>query len=414
MKTNSLKKDYIWNTVGALTISATSLIYTVIMSRFCNLNDVGIFSFAFSFACMIVTLASFGGRTFQVTDTKGEIKTSTYIITRYITVLLSYLLVIIFALIKNYNIEKTLIILILCIFKFLEELSDVYYGILQKRKKLYKVGQYQFIKSIINIILFCIGIIFIKNLIVTVLLITLNNTIFLFCIERKKAEKLETWHLKFDKKEIIALLEVNFYICGFTFFSTYLINAPKYAIDTYLTNDIQAIFNMLIMPATLMLLIGGFIINPILVDVAEKYEKRKNNELKSMITKVICYLLLFGVLALIASYFLGTWALGIIYGLSFTKYKTELLIVIVGAILYTFVTILGQILIAFRKIKIQLVIAVLCSIFAYVISNVLVPKLGLSGGIYSYLITMIFRTICYIPLIFSIFKKGTSDKNEKN
>ena len=107
MKTNNLKKDYIWNTIGVLTMSMTSLLYTMIMSRFYNLNDVGVFSFAFSFACMMVTLASFGGRTFQVTDTKGEIKTSTYIITRYITVILSYILVIIFILLKNYNLNKT-------------------------------------------------------------------------------------------------------------------------------------------------------------------------------------------------------------------------------------------------------------------------------------------------------------------
>lgn len=414
MKVNNLKKDYIWNTIGALTISSTSLIYTMIMSRFCNLNDVGIFSFAFSLACMMVTLASFGGRTFQVTDTKDEIKTSSYIITRYMTVLLSYVLIIIFVLIKNYNAEKTIIILLLCVFKFLEEISDVYYGILQKHKRLYNVGQYQFIKSIINIILFFIGIKFIENLIVSILLITVNNLIFSFLIERRKATKEETWKIQFNKKEIIKLLKVNFYICGFTFFSTYLINAPKYAIDTYLSDNIQAIFNMLIMPATLMLLIGGFIINPILVDVAEKYEKNKLEELKVTIKKVVLLLLLIGVVALIGSYFLGTWALGIVYGLNLSRYKIELLLVIIGAILYTFATIVGTILIAFRKIKIQLAIAIVCAVFAYILSNILVPKLGLFGGICSYLIIMIFRTICYIPLLFSLFKKGKGEINEKN
>ena len=136
---NNIKKNYIWNTIGALTISLTSLFYTMILSRFSDINSVGIFSFGFSFACMMVTLASFGGRTYQVTDTKDEIKTSTYILTRYITVLATFILVIIFLLFKNYSTEKNIIIVLLCTFKFFEEISDVYYGIIQKKKKLYKV-----------------------------------------------------------------------------------------------------------------------------------------------------------------------------------------------------------------------------------------------------------------------------------
>lgn len=410
---NNIKREYLWNTIGALVMSFTSLIYTMIMTRYCNLNAVGMFSFGFSFACMMVTVASFGGRTFQVTDTQSEIKTSTYIITRYITVIFSYLLVILFVLFKNYNLEKNIIILILCIFKFLEELSDVYYGVLQRHKNLYKVGQFQFFKSIMNVILFFIGIKFINNLIISIVLVTINNMIFLFVIERKKAKQTEKWTVEFDKKEVFKLLKINLFICGYTFLTSYIVNAPKYAIDSYLTSDMQAIFNMLIMPATLMFLLGGFIINPILVDIAEKHEKKKTDEIKKIIKKILVILLILGVIALIGTYFLGTWALEIVYNISFEKYKLHLMLVILGAILYTFTTILATIFIAFRKIKIQLILAIICTIFAFVISDILVSKLGLIGGFYSYLITMIFRTLCYLPLLINLLKKEMC-KNEEN
>ena len=229
--------------------------------------------------------------------------------------------------------------------------------------------------------------------------------IFVFFIERKKSIKEEKWCLEFNKKAILKLLGVNLFICAYNFLSFYLVNAPKYAIDTYLTNDMQAMFNMLVMPATLMLLIGGFIINPILVDIAEKYEKNKKQELKNIIIKIIGLLLIFGIMALVGSYFCGTWFLQIVYGLSFKKYKMHLLLVIIGAILYTFTTILGTVFIAFRKIKVQLVIAIGTTLFAFVISEYLVSNFGLIGGFYSYLATMIFRTMCYIPLIITVFKK---------
>ena len=70
---NNLKKDFFWYILGTLIFCSTSLIYTIIITRYTSLNDSGIFTFAFSFACLMVTLASFGGRTYQITDVKNEI-----------------------------------------------------------------------------------------------------------------------------------------------------------------------------------------------------------------------------------------------------------------------------------------------------------------------------------------------------
>ena len=228
---------------------------------------------------------------------------------------------------------------------------------------------------------------------------------FALILERKDAKKEKNWNFEFDKKEILKLLKINIYICLYTFLSSYLINAPKYAIDTYLTTDIQAIFNMLIMPATLMLLIGGFIINPILVDIAEIYKEKNYKKIKSIIKKIISLLMILGILGLICTYFFGTNILELIYGIEFSLYKVELLIIILGATLYTLTTILGTIFIAFRKIKIQVIIVVICSIFAFIISNELVKYYGMIGGVYSYLFTMIFRLCCYIPLLFTLRKE---------
>lgn len=407
----NLKKNIVWNTIGTLTISFTSLIYTMIMTRYCNLDEVGIFSFCFSFACMMVTLASFGGRTYQVTDVKNEISISTYIITRYITVLFSFLLVIIYILLKDYVQLKNIILLLLCLFKFFEEISDVYYGIFQKKEQLYKVGQFQFIKSIINIALFFVGIKIFNNFIVSILLITCNNIIILL-IERSMSKKIINWKFKFNIKEILKLLSVNFFICGYTFLSSLLVNSPKYAIDKYLTNDAQAIFNMLIMPATLVMLIGGFLINPIIVDIADKFNNKKIKDIKSVCIKILLILLVIGLSGLIFTYFIGTDLLEIIYNLSFYKYKKHLILVIIGAIIYTLTTILGTILIAIRKIKIQFYISIICSIFALIISDYFVIKYNLFGGFLSYLIIMIIRLIFYIILLLYVLKKG--DFNEKS
>ena len=88
------------------------------------------------------------------------------------------------------------------------------------------------------------------------------------------------------------------------------------------------------------------------------------------------------------------------------------MLVILGTILYTFVTILSTISIDIRKIKIHFIISIIYSIFATISANILVMKYDLIGGFYSYLITMIFRTLCYLPLLISLFKEEkTYEKN---
>ena len=79
MKDN-LRKNIIWNTVGVLTFSLTSLLYTIILMRYSTLKITGIFSFGFALACTTTALAALGGRTYQVTDVKNELSSFTYIL----------------------------------------------------------------------------------------------------------------------------------------------------------------------------------------------------------------------------------------------------------------------------------------------------------------------------------------------
>ena len=47
-----------------------------------------------------------------------------------------------------------------------------------------------------------------------------------------------------------------------SFLTMYLINSSKYAIDGVLSDDIQAIFGIIIIPATIMTLITQFVVHP--------------------------------------------------------------------------------------------------------------------------------------------------------
>lgn len=410
-ESNNIKKNIVWNTIGVLTISSTSLLYTLILTHFCNLKDVGIFSFAFSFACMMITLASFGGRTIHITDSNNNNSNISYIITKYITVLITFLIVLIYITIKSYSITKTTLIIILCLFKFFEEISDVYYGVLQKENYLYKVGIFQTVKSIINIILFTLIIVFSKNIILSSSSILIVNILFALIIERHAAKTANNWKFELKIKEIKNILYQNFYVCFFTFLTSYIISSPKYAIDKYLIDDMQAIFNIILMPATFIYLLAGFILSPFMVEISKEIEKKEYDKSKKRVIKIISIILLLGIISLIGCYYCGIPILNIIYGIDLTAYKFGFLIIILGSIMYSISVAISTVLIAYRELKIQTIISLVLSILSYLICNILVKKLSITGGCYAYLIVVSLRALIYIILFLNVIKKRKRGNN---
>ncbi len=405
-----MKKNIIWNTIGSFTIAVTSLFYTIILTRCSNLAETGLYTIAFALACNSVTLASFGGRTYQVTDTKNEIHTFSYILCRYSTVITTLLIMLTYLFSKDYSLYKSTIIFLLCIFKYLEEVSDVYYGVLQKNHLLYKVGQFQFFKSILNVVLFYIIISQFHSLLGAVLALVGVNLFFVIFLERYQARKCERWKTKFFFDDIKKYFMANLMICILTFTTNYLINVPKYAIDKFLTSDIQALFGIIIMPATVMLLIGNFIMNPLLVDIAQLYNDQKYKAVRQLIFKIILIIFGIGLFALGGAYLLGIPVFNLVYGLDLSSYKTELMLIIVGSIFYTVTAILSTVFVAMRKINIQVILNMIVCICAFFFGEPLVSNMGIYGGALAYLLIVMIRFTLY--MIVFLFQKKEVKQNE--
>ncbi len=399
MKDTNLRKNFIWNTIGSLAVSIISLFYTLILTRYSTLNQTGLYTIAFALACNTVTLASFGGRTYQVTDTKGEISTFSYVFSRYVTVFTTVLILLLYLLSKDYSTYKSLVIILICIFKYLEEISDVYYGILQKNDKLYRVGQFQLFKSVINILVFFIIIYKTNNLLIAFSILVIINLLYFLLLERKSAIKCEKWTWKIDKKDLKKYFNANLFICVLTFLTTYIINSPKYAIDRFLSSDLQAIFGIIIMPATVMLLVGNFILNPIIVMIADKYNNNKIKEIVNLMLKVFGIIIVIGIIGLVACYFLGIPFLNLIYNINLNEYKISLLIVIFGSIFYALTAGMSSILVAMRKIKSQVVANLVVILFSFLICNFLVKEYQILGASITYTVLIIIRFIVYLFIL---------------
>ena len=410
-------KNIIWNMIGATTNAFNSLLFTIIVTRINGLNDAGIFTYAFATACLLYVIGVYLGRTFQVTDIDEKNTNSNYVYNKITTCALMILVSILFVLIKGYDIYKSAVIIVLCGFKSIEALSEVFYAITQKNEQLYKVGISMTLKAVLGVVVFLVIDLITKNMLISCVGIVIINILFLVFYDIKNSKLAGLKIEKYDNNGNKTLLKTGFFTFILTFLGLYLINVSRYAIDDLSTNEIQTIFGIIIMPATFMGLLGQFIIQPALTKFAKCIKNKEYHHLKMITIKIISLIIVLGIIVLGVAYFLGIPVLELVYGIELTPYFISFMIIILGSILYSIQIISSAILISMRRTFGQVMIYFIISIISTGVSYYLVDKLNILGASISYCITMTLVAVSFILYLIygiKIYKREWELPHEKN
>ena len=404
MEKNKMKNNFIWNLIGSTLNSFTSFFFLIIVTRINGLNDAGVFTFAFSTACILFIFGTYAGRIFQVTDTT-EINDKEFVTSRIITCSLSIIICLLFVLINKYNVSKSLIIILLCIFKMIESFSDVLYGILQKNERLDIVGKSYSIKSVLSVASFLILDLLTKDVLLSIISMIIISTIVSIVLDFRLSIKLIDKKSKINKKDVMKIFSKGFAVFIISFMPIAVVNVPKYIIDYYLNDELQAIFGIIIMPATVLTLFSQFIIHPALNNVTNLNKNKDYASLKKMILKMILLVIGFGILCILAAYLLGIPVLEIIYGVNLKTYRIDLAIVLLAGTICTMAGIISPFLIAMRYNVSQVIMGFITIIFEVLLSIIMVKKYLIDGVIYAYLISMIVYFVLYFTFIYILLNK---------
>lgn len=403
-------KNFIWNSLGTGINSFNSLFFLIIVTRVNDIQTAGIFSIAYATATILYTLAIYSGRLCQVTDIENRIKDKDYIINRALTCFIMLIGASVLLLIKQYSNFKTTIFALLAIFKALEAFSDIFYGIMQKNEILYKSGQSLSIKGFVGILAFLIVDLITRDLRLACLSVIIINFIVLvvfdyFIITRRLIDNKN----KINIKNVFSIFKSEFFVFVNSFAGIYILNAPKYAIDSFLTEDIQAIYGYIMMPATVMTLFTQFIVMPFLGKLKDMYEQKKLKEIEQVTLKIKLIVIAFGAFAVLAAFLLGPEFLGLVYGLDLTAYRVNLCVIIGSYIFYAISYINLVTLTTIRHTFIQFVIYVVSMIIAYIGSTILVKNFGINGATFSCTTTLAIQFVLY-----TIATKVIMYKEQKN
>lgn len=387
------RKNFIWNLIGTTINSFSSLIFLIVITRINGLEIAGIFSFGFSLACLFYYIGIYNGRVFQITE--DEVSDKEFILSKLITCALMFVIFFIFICIKNYSYYKSSIIFILCVFKMIEAFSEGYYGILQKYDKLYKVGLSLTAKNILNFIILIVVNILTKDVFFVFLINVVINLLITIFYDYYMVRKYMNKKIKFEN--CVKILKIGFLPFVISFLSLFIINIPKYVIDIFGTEKMQAIFGIIVMPATIMTLCAQFILYPYIVDIKKYLEKKEWVKLNDLVFKLVFVIFLIGLFSIFAAYFLGIPMLNFVYDIDLNSYKNCLIIIMIGSLFSGMSFVFLNVLITLRKIKKQLIIYLSTTVFSLFLSFVLIRKFMIVGASISFLLTMFI--LCMLLLI---------------
>jgi len=390
----NLRKNFIWNTIGATTSAFVSLFYMMIITRLNNIDDAGIFSFAFSTAGVFLIIGIYSGRTFQVTDKNKKTTDSDYFYMKFFTCIAMLIVGLLFCLLRGYTGEKFAVIMFLVIFRMLEAFAESIFAVIQKKDRLYQVGRSMFIKSLGSLVGFFIVDYLTRNVTLSCIMIIIAHLLPIIFYDLPRLAKTGFQFGKFDAQKVQYLLRIGFFTFGFTFLNLYVINAARYALDSATSDSIQTIYGIIAMPATVLSLIGQYLIQPFLTSF-KKLFATDARAFQNLVFRLCLALSGVGIICVLAAWLLGIPVLELLYSIELDGSLFNLILIIIGGIFNALVMVVSTALVTMRHTGDQFWIYCVVSLAAFGISRALVSQNGITGACLSYMLSMLLLFLMY-------------------
>lgn len=412
LNTSNVERDsFIWNMAGSLLMAFQSVIFLMILTRTVGLVVSGIFTIAYANANLFLNIGKYGMRNYQVSDVKNEFSFQEYLESRWLTTIImlviSVLYVVYTAWVNRYSLEKSWIIIWMSMFKIADSMEDVYFGEYQKRGRLDVASKAMTLRMLFTIAIFSVVVFITKDLLITLIVST--------CISSMLAILFIKWTYPVFKDEVPArrgnvrkLLKYCFPVFLSSFLAFYIGNAPKYAIDTQLTDELQACYGFIAMPVFVIGLLNGFVFNPILYRLSCLWN---DGEVQRFLRKIaIQVLIVFAItfVCIAGAYIWGVPVLSLLYNTDLSPYKSELLVLLLGGGFLGLSGVLSTVITIIRYQKALIAGYGVVSIIAFCFSDIIVRRYEMMGAATLYTILMAMLCICFLFIIIIGLKRGAS------
>lgn len=400
--TLTLRENFFWTFIGNTIYAACQWGMLIVIAKLGSPEMVGIFTLALAIISPIIMLTNLELRGVQVTDAKNIYKFNDYLGLRIVTSLFAMFVLFLILAIASYPINTVLVILIIFIAKVIESISDVIFGVLQKKEIMNKISLSMIFKGILSLTFLTIMILITNSLVFAALGLTFSWLIILIFYDIKNLRLYESFKPSFNMTVLINVTKLSLPLGIVVMMGSINTNLPRYFIEHYINEESLGYFSAM----AYLLIAGNTVINALAQSATPRMAKYFSNGDKKkfiiLLLKMSVIGFLVGVMGIFLSWLFGEEILTILYTKEFAKYSDVfVLIMLAGAINYIG-SFLGYGMTAARFFKIQPFIGFLWVITSFVSSIILIPSKSLLGASYVLIISSLVQLVTKLLVIIYI------------
>lgn len=404
---NIAKKSIFWNMTFSVLLALQSAVILMIVTRVIGTEEAGITSIAYATAYLMSTVGLYGIRNFHATDSEYRYSYKEYGRVRIICCIFMVLCSLIYCFWKEYDVYKTNVILLVCLLKLEEVIEDLYHGEFQRVGRLDIAGLLGTFRLGIMYLGFVSVILFTRNLLAAIASMVVLSFIVIL-ITRIALERFLGKISVNHKKSSLKILISCFPLFIMSFLSIYISNAPKYAIDNYLSEEKQALYAILSMPLFTINLLSEILYRPQLLHMAELWNTNNRMGFRKLIWKQIRNITTVTAIIIAGGTLIGLKILEILYGVPLDTLKKEFVILLISGGIVAIYNFFTACLTIIRKQAFMLGISIFVMLTAHVISAPLIQHGGLTGAAHLYLILMLGEMVIVSRILFFCLRSKTS------
>lgn len=390
--TDIQKKSIIWNIVFSVLSAVQSAVLTIAASRLAGAGEAGMISIAFAAGYLVCMIAGFGVRNFHVTDTSVRFCYGEYYACRIVTGAVSLAASIIITACQGYRGEKLFCVWCICFLKIAEAFEDLDHGELQRMGRLDAACRLGSVRLAANYAAFFWMLASGRDFLWSVLAMSVQSAagvLLEHALVRSFVNKMHADSISWSKCRQIFTGCFPLFLTSF--FSIYISNSSKYAIDRCMPDEAQAYFAALFMPVFSINLLSGMVYRPQMAALSVLWHEGRQGSRRFLaaVGRQSAIILCIAAAAGAAGLSVGIPVLEVIYGLSLHEYRLEFGMLLAGGGLGALVNYYFICLTIMRRQWLMIGITAAVAAEAFLIAERMVAAGGLMGAAGLYFVLMI-------------------------
>lgn len=389
----------IWNALGSTMFSANTFALLLLISRFFDVGQVGVFSIAFTTAQMMYLVGLFGANYLQMTDYARQYDFKSYAKVKAISTGVALVCCAVSVWALGFSYEKALLTWVLTLYMLLHSTAELYQSLMFQNDRLDLAGQSLFFRTLISLICFAAMLFFTRDVLLSSVVMLVVGIVALWIWSVRPSRPYIKAEKKLSTANVPALLRECVPMFGGSLLMNIILNIPRYAIDSFYTDDTQGIFGMIFILVQVITLMSSFIFKPILKKISEAVGNAL--ALRRIMLQQAAIVLIITLVCAAGAWIAGPELLGIIYGVDLTAQRLPLASMILGGGILAYCQLLYYIMVVMRRQRQIFASCIVTTLAAVLCSVVMVQRWGIMGAIGAFVATHLVLLVLYLWAVFS-------------